>query len=240
MLPIIQTHQELLNYLNTANNPYTCFINEKLKCAHHDEYACNNKKIFEQHHIIPLHAKGPNKKWNLILLTLTAHQKAHELLYHVYKQPGDLCALNFRKNLIKKAYLLKIKMAHHTQKINKLSFYNSEIQRKNGQKGGKIQTKNKLKKYREKVGFCWNKVLGHKTIWWYKPTNKFLIINGNNCFLPKFFGEKFFEYKPFSKIYKAKKQSFVSCLARVLKKERHSASGWFFIRKLKKSLICNL
>lgn len=47
------------------------------------------------HHIIPRHAGGPDKSWNMVMLTTLDHQKAHELRFEVYQEKGDSDAARF-------------------------------------------------------------------------------------------------------------------------------------------------
>ncbi len=92
ILPNITTCEQLTFFLSTEKNAYTNFINK-----------CRKRliplSVTEFHHILPLHAKGPNKKWNLIQLSIYEHQMAHQFLYDVYKNTEDLCALRFRKKM---------------------------------------------------------------------------------------------------------------------------------------------
>lgn len=89
-LPKVNNEVELNSFLSkNIKNPYVNFIN-----------LYKNKKYnksdgpFEYHHIIPLYAKGPNKKWNLIKLSIGDHILAHTILYKVYNNKEDLLALN--------------------------------------------------------------------------------------------------------------------------------------------------
>ncbi len=55
--------------------------------------------ILQKHHIIPLHAGGPDKDWNLVTVTIKDHVMAHRLRYLVYNQDGDERFLRFSDNL---------------------------------------------------------------------------------------------------------------------------------------------
>lgn len=55
--------------------------------------------ILQKHHIIPLHAGGPDEAWNLVTVTVEDHVMAHRLRYFVYNQDGDERFLRFRYSL---------------------------------------------------------------------------------------------------------------------------------------------
>lgn len=129
ILPKIFNKKELDLYLIKEKNVYIYFIN-----FHKNKNYKNNHNPFEYHHIIPLYANGPDKKWNLIKLSVANHKIAHELLYLVYKNKEDLIALHFFKNLNNEAYKLPCQLSHEQQRLNKTGFFNSELQSKNGKK----------------------------------------------------------------------------------------------------------
>jgi hypothetical protein len=225
--PTCTKKEELELYLLTQNNPYVAFICEQL--TQQTFFINNFLEDTELHHIIPLHANGPDVEWNLIRLSVGNHQRAHELLYNVYQKKEDLCCLRFRQKSNRKAYRLRIQLSHASQRLNGNGFFNSKTQRINGAKGGKVKSEQKRLTYRDKIGDNWKRVLNSKSTWLYKKTNFIMEIPAYECFLPQDVAYKLLTYKPFSIIYTAKPQSFTSCLARVVNKTRKSASGWLLL-----------
>lgn len=228
IFPRITTKKELVFYLIKQENPYTRFILQHLT---HQTFEKFDLADTELPHIIPLHANGVNKKWNLICLSIQDHQQAHRLLYEVYKSPNDLYALRFRMKMNKEAYKLRIQLSHNSQRVNKNGFFNSETQRSNGHKGGSVKSNKKRLTYRSKVNLNWEEVCNNESFWLYKKTNFLLKINAYECFLPQEVASKLLTYKPFRLSYTAKIQSLASCLSRVVNQERKSASGWVLLKK---------
>ena len=183
----------------------------------------------EFHHIIPLYANGPNEKWNLIQLSVREHQMAHQLLYDVYKNTEDLCALRFRKKQHSEAYKLRISLAHKAQSLNKKGFFDSNMQSKNGKKGGKVKSLKKRLSYTKKLSPEWKTILSGESYWLYTKTKTVILIKPFECLLPQDVTRKLLTHQPFQENYKAKLQSFTSNLSRMVKKERKKASGWVLI-----------
>jgi hypothetical protein len=123
-------------YLLDRNNRYFGHINE---CRNKDYSQSGEVHI---HHIIP-------KAWfrtrnaeelaymdsqeNLIPLSVTDHVRAHELLYEIYKNPGDLAAVQMLKgDKVESRRIWRRAGAyasHAAQKANGSTFYDSEFQR---------------------------------------------------------------------------------------------------------------
>lgn len=157
------------------------------------------------------------------------YQTAHELLYQVYGYKQDLWSLNFRKGAYSKAYALKASLGHATQKEKQLGFFSSSEQRKNGLKGGKRQTHQKINAYVRKLHNAWPNILSDHMIWFYEPTQFKLFIPAYSCSLPQDVTRKLLRYNPFKKTYKAKSQSLTSALTRVVKGQRRQACGWWLL-----------
>ena len=54
----------------------------------------DNYLYTERHHIIPRSMGGTDDESNLILLTVEEHFVAHDLLYHYYRENGDVKGAN--------------------------------------------------------------------------------------------------------------------------------------------------
>lgn len=222
-LPNITTSEQLTFFLSTEKNAYKTFINKYKKRT--------NSLLVETefHHILPLYANGPNKKWNLIQLSVHEHQMAHQLLYDVYKNTEDLCALRFRKKKHSEAYKLRIQLAHQAQRLNKKGFFNSNMQSENGKKGGKAKSLKKRLSYIKKLSPEWKTVLSNESRWLYVQTKTVILIKPFECLLPQDVAIKLLTHQPFQENYKAKLQSFTSNLSCIVRKQRKKASGWVLI-----------
>jgi len=228
----IKTENQLEIFLLNEQNCYTDFINKhkelnKQNCL----YIKKQQVIMEKHHIIPKYANGSNESWNLIILSKDDHQKAHELLYIVYKNPEDLLAIRFRQKN-SKAYELRIKLSHRTQRLNKTGFFNSQLQSENGKKSGKIQTLNRIKGHQKRLVLEWKKILTIKTCWVYKKTNFKLIIKANECSLPKDVANKLLTYQPFANCFHVQFTTLTSALTKMVKEKKNNAYGWVLFTKI--------
>jgi len=226
-LPCPLTEEELRFYLATEKNAYVDFIGQKQSLQ-----TCSMllKKPTELHHIIPLHAKGPDVAWNLVRLSKSDHQRAHELLSKVYQSPCDLCALRFRQKHYRVAYQLRIQLSHFSQRVNQNGFWNSQTQSLNGKKGGSVKEEKKRLTYRQKVSDAWKPILNSQSLWYYKKTGFFMEIPAFSCFLPADVALTLLSYPAFGLSYTAKPQSLASSLSRVVNQKRKSASGWVLMK----------
>lgn len=92
----------------------------------------------EKHHIEPLHSGGQDISENIIILGVRDHINAHLLLYLERGNKGDFSAYIFRKassHINLKTQGQKIAMLN---RINKKGWFDSEVQRANGLRGGSI------------------------------------------------------------------------------------------------------
>lgn len=136
----INSKEDIINFLTSDPNKYNLFILEKFQNQSLNNEKKNETVTYEKHHIIPIHAGGPDKPFNLIRLTTQDHILAHMLRYEVYKELGDKLFLNFKSEESispEKAKKNRIAASHEAQKQNKSGFFSSEQQAKHGKKGGK-------------------------------------------------------------------------------------------------------
>lgn len=97
----ITNRETLIFYLKNNFNDYNFFILQKLE---EEELVIKRKKeypeiVVQVHHIIPLHAGGPDEKWNLVLLEVNEHFIAHRKRLDVYGEDGDERFLRFVDNI---------------------------------------------------------------------------------------------------------------------------------------------
>lgn len=115
----------------------------RLKSGTYDKYInyLRNKPTIgnlEKHHIVPRHSGGLDITTNLIQIMPRDHILAHLLRFLEIGEKGDKLAYIFRRhtyNFDLSSHGKKIAAIH---KINGTGFFNSELQRKLGRKGGKI------------------------------------------------------------------------------------------------------
>jgi hypothetical protein len=90
----IKDRHSLILYLQKNPNQYNDFILDKILLNR----GLNNRGMgMEDHHIIPVHAGGKNKNWNLVSLTKNEHIKAHKLRILSFNEAGDKLMVHFRK-----------------------------------------------------------------------------------------------------------------------------------------------
>lgn len=83
----INSREKLILHLKNNPNKYNDFILEKINEENNSSKTTLNDK--NKHHIIPKHAGGADKSWNMVMLTTLDHQKAHELRFEVYQEKGE-------------------------------------------------------------------------------------------------------------------------------------------------------
>ena len=215
IFPSIHTAKELFSYLSNSNNIYTEYIKSKIS---RPKNLCPIP--IEQHHIIPKFAGGCNQKWNLIPLGIEEHTHAHELRAIVYGQLGDILCCRMRKS--SDSQKLRLQLSHLSQRKTLKGFWNSEIQRQNGRKGGKRQTAKKKLSYTRKLHPLVATAFCHTMVWKHPSYEHDIIIKPNTFSLVKELA-----------LYLNSKVTFdhalttsTSGLARVIKGERYSFKKW--------------
>ena len=208
-------------YLFTCNDHYTNFILEKKKRTIGTKK--KNKKLFENHHIIPRAVGGSDFMWNLIPLSYEDHFTAHQLQYQEYGEYVDALFLRFRTNsTAQKSAIMRV-ASHYSQKANKNGFYSSVVQSCNGKKGGAKQTQKKIVGYRKKLSLPVQHALSQYLLWEHHVSNTGIIFLPNEISLVKGILQRLHELIPFQN---SKITSLTSGLARVIKKERKSFCNW--------------
>jgi hypothetical protein len=170
-LPSLQTGKEILSYFENTKNSYTCFILQKqneqawLSCAEQNENNASLKKStflppgFEMHHKIPKHVGGSDIEENLLPLSYDDHTHAHKLLYEVYGSHYDFCAWNMRIGKTAEANAAFRQGVVNQMRTLKQGRFDSENQRKCGQKNKGIvkkpHTKNKYIAAAFEKGMFW-------------------------------------------------------------------------------------
>lgn len=122
---IIKNKEELVRFFQHNPNAYSSFI---LKLIGRDPRTLS-PGMLHKHHMIPLHANGPDEPFNLILLTLDEHITAHQLLYDVYGSFYDLAAVNMMQGRTAAGDANIRKANQEKMKREGVGFYNSALQR---------------------------------------------------------------------------------------------------------------
>lgn len=141
----LQTQQQIMHFLETTSNDYVRFILKKIQENPNSYGVFERKAGYELHHIVPTYANGPDIPGNMILLTIEDHAKAHYLLYQFYGNHYDLCAYLMRVGKTKEAIIAMQKANFEKMKREKLGRFNSENQRKCGQKNKGVRKKAHVK-----------------------------------------------------------------------------------------------
>lgn len=121
---IIKNREELGHFFQDNPNPYSTFI---LNLIDRDPRTLG-PGMLHKHHMIPLHANGPDEPFNLILLTLEEHIAAHQLLFDVYESYYDLAAVNMMQGRIAIGEANIRKANQEKMKRKKKGFYDTKIQ----------------------------------------------------------------------------------------------------------------
>ena len=202
---------------------------------HLEENAESSSGDKNGHHIIPRHAGGPDQSWNMVELTTPDHQKAHELRYEVYQEVGDRVAVSFWANPTQntlEAQQRRATITHEICRANKTGFFSPEQQSINGQKGGTVQTENKVEKYVEKLTDAVADGLGRDTRWKHRKDASIDIIHvkANTAKLVVDFQEIFVNALPEGeekeKLSKMTTANFTSAVSKVFKGERKTAHNF--------------
>jgi hypothetical protein len=120
----------------------------------------------EKHHIIPLFDGGKDDSENLIVLTIKEHVTAHWLRWKTLEKKGDKLAYFFRigdTEQVNEARLQLVQEARLRDKEEGKGFFNSELQRqlgaRGGSRGGKQNTPEQFAA-RQKVGLTYGVLTG--------------------------------------------------------------------------------
>lgn len=127
-LKSLLNREQLIAFLTEENNSYSHFILERIN---RDPLELYNIRT-QNHHIIPEHRKGPDKRWNFITLSVEEHAMAHQLLYENYNYKDDLGASQMIRGQIEAGFETIREIARATMKEKNVSFYNREVQRELG------------------------------------------------------------------------------------------------------------
>ncbi len=121
----ITNRDELINYLSAQANSYTLFI---LAIIDRNPETLEGQ-ITNKHHIIPRHSGGPDKPFNILIVTLEEHIEAHRLLFENYGALSDSAAFHMMSGRIAKGEEVIRQKAQQTMKDKKIGFFSSETQR---------------------------------------------------------------------------------------------------------------
>ena len=213
----IRNEQQLWNYLCENLNVYTHYIKQKLKRPPH---LCPVPR--EKHHIIPKFQGGSNHRWNLIYLSVEEHNHAHLLRAQVYNQIGDVLCCRMRKNLTQYEQHLRIQLSHLSQQKTSTGFWNSELQRQNGRKGGKKQTPKKRAAFARQLHPLVRECFKHTMVWTHPECDSPIEIPANQIMLVRDIAHILRKKVRFNHAF----TTTTSGLARVIKGELYTFKKW--------------
>jgi hypothetical protein len=118
---------------------YNIFIWEKLQDQNYPKKSTLNCPM-DKHHIIPIHKSKrlKNQPWNLICLKELDHKEAHVRRLEVFGEQGDLLGLRFFSGTMTSRERAVASRA--SQRLKGTGVYDSKLQRKKGQVGGKVKS----------------------------------------------------------------------------------------------------
>ena len=123
-------------------NGYDAYI---LECKKSENTKVNSKGKpnpgIEKHHILPSFDGGSDRPENMVLLTVKEHVIAHWLRWKVLGKRGDYTAYLFRVGNTEEALASQrqaVLEARERDRINQQGFFNSNLQRERGRRGGPI------------------------------------------------------------------------------------------------------
>nr|YP_007890150.1 putative site-specific DNA endonuclease [Pleodorina starrii]YP_007890196.1 putative site-specific DNA endonuclease [Pleodorina starrii]AFY64421.1 putative site-specific DNA endonuclease [Pleodorina starrii]AFY64462.1 putative site-specific DNA endonuclease [Pleodorina starrii] len=190
------------------------------------------KAKLEKHHIIPLHAGGPDVPWNLIYLTPEDHIKAHELRALVYNEPGDRYAVRLRGNgtNLSERRLEANRLGDQTRFEQGTGIYAPGASAKGGRIGGAVKSHLKDLKHASKMTDVVSSALYEGSRWKHQKTGVVVTIKPQTVFTLPQLVDKLIEALPScpdKDLLSQAQTTTITCnLARVIKKQRTSAYGW--------------
>jgi hypothetical protein len=124
----------------------------------------------QTHRITPGHTKGKYVPENSIVCTLKDHIQAHKIRWEVYRETGDLSAVNMMTGRVKAGGdsvvpVLGAYATHEVCKRNKTGFWDPGQQRENALKGNTPE----IKKKKSEGGKQGNQVIRDRSVGIYAP-----------------------------------------------------------------------
>lgn len=117
----------------------------------------------ERHHVVPLHAAGPDVPENIIRISPEDHVAPHFYRFQAYKEIGDKVAYEMRINDSNERARIRAQAAVFANKSKKQLFWDRDWQSVQGKKGGAAAGKaNTPAQFlaRQKVGLTHGRIVG--------------------------------------------------------------------------------
>lgn len=220
----IGNRANLIDFLKKKNDDYTNFM---LSCMQkYPSPPVKRPKGVEGHHIIPIHAGGPNVNWNLIWLPPYDHFNAHQIRFAVYQEKGDKLFMN-------------LKLVPPDQRKKRKydpEYYSSERQSARGKIGGTVQSAKKDEEYRKKLSPDVDKLLQSGSVWVHNATGTKVTLGPNQISLLRDLAGILGNALPDGneakgKLLVGKGSQHTSLFSKVIKGERQSHLGWYLIKE---------
>lgn len=252
----IKNREDLELFLKQENNAYTLFILDCIKntVKSNKNTVESNRVAFgekgeklplteeafltEKHHIIPLHAGGPDATWNLISLTPENHLEAHRIRAEVYQEPGDLNAVRLRgeqNSDLMARRIDAIRSGDTTRKKEGSGIYAPGVSSKGGKISGRVKSIAKDLGHKTKMSDQVKELLDRRSTWSHKKTNCFVTIPAKAVLtLPQLVNilvEALLHGVDREELREAKITNVTSNIARVIKGQRQTAYGWTLVSK---------
>lgn len=156
-IPVFLLSTFTLKTIEDAIVFHECFIEHLRKTTY------SSAIQLEKHHIVPKHAGGGDNPENIIRISPEDHVAAHFYRYQAYLEIGDKVAYEMRIGDTNERARARAQAAVLANKTKKNLFWNSDWQRIQGLKGGKVagsQSTPAQKAARRKVGLLFGKQVG--------------------------------------------------------------------------------
>lgn len=227
----IKNSNDLIKYLEKENNSYSIFILDKIKAQNeNNSFMCRSKGEF--HHILPKHSGGPDEKWNLVLLSIEDHAKAHKLRYQCYNQLADEYATRLKENSASIDFVrARQELGRETMRQKGIGFYNLVLQKELGSRP-KNHTEQREEFYQKHIKDNYKKIFEKSICFRHSVLNieisskpyQFARTGHIQSFLVSALTEGSAE-----QLNLEKDSNFTSGINRVLKGWRKSYKSWFII-----------
>lgn len=230
-----KNQEELINFLEKENNPYSIFILEKLKQPR------SSDEFTETHHIIPKHAGGPDSAWNLVELTKADHYEAHRLRYATYHEQGDFTFLKKTNpmTVIDPVYQAELRRraikSDETRKAEKKGIYAEGVSAKGGKASAAVKSKQRDLSHKGKMSLKVYNVLYRGSVWWHSSTETSLKLESEEVITLSELQDRFIQALPENNkdrelLINAKaKKNTSSGFSKVIRGERKTSYGWELI-----------
>jgi hypothetical protein len=164
----IQSREQLKKHLRQENSSYSQQMLSYVK----QEEQNPEQSLDERHHILPFHDGGPDLPWNMVQVSFTEHTQAHQLRYDCFQQPGDELSVRFLLGTESAdVHRARARLGHETMRREKIGFYNSDVARELGKRGGGKKTPKREESYTKRASSEFKRLLSKTLVFTHLEQN---------------------------------------------------------------------